>query len=123
MKLDLIRDILDKQLVDRNGTAMGRADGVVIAIREGEQPVVDHLQLGGIVLARRIGRRTERFVEWFRRRWPVRSEAVQVVRWPQITEITSHDIRLDLQAEETAAMDWERWLREHVVEKIPGSSR
>lgn len=123
MKLDLIRDILDNQLIDRNGTFMGRADGVVIALRDGEQPVVDHLQLGAIVLARRIGRRSERLVEWFRRRFPVREEAVQIVRWPQIAEITRHDIRVDLDAEQTPAMQWERWLRDHIVAKIPGSAK
>lgn len=121
MRLDVIRDILDKQLIDRDGTSMGRADGVVLEIRDGEQPVVDHLQLGAIVLARRLHPRAVRVVEWFRRRWPVRHEAVQVVRWPQIADITSHDIRLNLEVEKTPAFDWERWLRDHVVSKIPGS--
>jgi hypothetical protein len=123
MKLDLIRDILDKQLIDRHCSPMGRADGVVIVIRDGEQPEFDHLQLGATILARRLHPRAERVVEWFRRRWPVRQEAVQVVRWPQIAEITSHDIKVDLEAEETPAMDWERWLRDHVVSRIPGSSK
>ena len=123
MKLDVIRDLLDKQLVDRYGTMMGRADGVVIAIREGEQPEIDHLQLGATVLARRVHPLAERFVEWLRRKWPVRPEAVQIVRWPEIIEITSHDLKLDVDAEKTAALDWERWLRDHVVSKIPGSSR
>ncbi len=123
MKLDVVRDILDKQLVDRFGTMMGRADGVVIAIREGEQPVVDHLQLGAVVLARRVHPLAVRFVEWLRRRWPVRHEPVQIVRWPTIVEITSHDLKLDLEAESTTALEWERWLRDHIVAKIPGSSK
>lgn len=121
MKLDVIRDILDKQLIDRDGTSMGRADGVVLEIRDGEQPVVDHLQLGAIVLARRLHPGAVRMVEWFRKRWPVRHEAVQIVRWPQVADITSHDIRLNLEVEKTPAFDWERWLRDHVVSKIPGS--
>jgi hypothetical protein len=122
MKLDLIRDMLDKQLVDRSGMKMGRADGVVIALRDGEQPVVDHLQLGAEVLAHRLGGPAVRFVKWMRRRFPVREEAVLVVRWPSVAEITSHHMKLDLDAEHTSAFAWERWLREHIVAKIPGSS-
>jgi hypothetical protein len=30
---------------------------------------------------------------------------------------------LNLDAEETPAFAWERWLREHIVEKIPGSGK
>ncbi len=123
MKLDLVRDILDKQLVDRFGTMMGRADGVVIAVGDGEQPVVDHLQLGAMVLARRLHPSAARFVEWLRRRWPVRHEPVQIVRWPTVAEITRHDLKLDLEAESTSALEWEVWLREHVISKIPGSSK
>lgn len=123
MRLDLVRDILDKQLIDRFGTMMGRVDGLVIAIREGGQPEVDHLQLGAKVLARRVHPLAERFVDWLRRRWPVRHEAVQIVRWPTVAEITAHDLKLDLEAETTPALAWERWLREHVVGKIPGASK
>ena len=64
-----------------------------------------------------------RFVEWLRRRWPVRHEAVQIVRWPTVVEITKHDLKLDLEAESTTALEWERWLRKHIVSKIPGSSK
>ncbi|HWS71771.1 MAG TPA: hypothetical protein VN605_06630 [Thermoanaerobaculia bacterium] len=123
MKLDLIRDMLDKQLVDRSGISMGRADGVVIALRDGEQPVVDHLQLGAEVLAHRLGRLALRLVKWMRRRFPVREEAVLVVRWPSIAEITSHHLKLDLDAEQTSAFAWERWLRDHVVARMSGPSK
>ena len=34
-QLDLIRDLLDKQLVDSDDTKMGRIDGIVLAIGEG----------------------------------------------------------------------------------------
>lgn len=123
MKFDLVRDILDKQLIDRFGERMGRADGVVIALRDDEQPVVDHLQLGAEVLARRLGRPVVRLVKWMRRRFPVREEAVQIVRWPSVAEITSHHLKLDLDAQHTPAADWERWLSQHIVEKIPGSTK
>jgi hypothetical protein len=123
MKLDVVRDLLDKQLTDRLGERMGRVDGVVLALRDGEQPVVEHFELGATVLARRIHPLAERFVAWLRRKWPVRREAVQIVPWHQVVEITSNDLKVAFEAEQTPAADWERWLREHVIGKIPGSSK
>jgi len=38
-----------------------------------------------------------------------------------VQEINVHEIRLDLKAIDTPAFDWERWLRKHIVSKIPGS--
>jgi len=31
------------------------------------------------------------------------------------------DIKLDVEAKETGAIDWEIWLARHVIERIPGS--
>ncbi len=122
MKLDLVRDVLDKQLVDRFGTMMGRADGVVIELRDGEPPVVDHLQLGAVVLAARVGRPAERLVNWFRQHVRVRRNAVQIIRWPLVAEMTAHHIKIDIDGQETEAFDWEKWLRKKIVERIPGAS-
>jgi sporulation protein YlmC with PRC-barrel domain len=36
--MDLVRDLLDKKVVDRNGREMGRVDGIVISIRAGAAP-------------------------------------------------------------------------------------
>jgi hypothetical protein len=123
MKFDLIRDILDKQLIDRSGVKMGRADGVVISWTEGEQPVVHHLELGAEVLAHRVGRPFVRLVQWGRRRFPVREESVQIILWPAVGEITSHHLKIDLDAETSPAFAWERWLRKHIVEKIPRAAK
>jgi len=31
------------------------------------------------------------------------------------------DIKLDVEAKKTGAIDWEIWLARHVIERIPGS--
>ena len=36
--VDVIRDILDKQLVDREQQKMGKADGIIIELRAGKPP-------------------------------------------------------------------------------------
>jgi hypothetical protein len=34
--MDVIRDVLDNQIVDRNQRKMGKVDGIVIECRDGE---------------------------------------------------------------------------------------
>lgn len=119
-RLDLARDVLDKQLVDREGTKMGRIDGLVLELRGDAPPRVDTLELGFVVLARRVHPRVEGWVERLRRRFSVRKTARQRVPWSQVIEVTQHEVRLDLEALKTPAFDWERWFRDHVVAKVPG---
>jgi sporulation protein YlmC with PRC-barrel domain len=118
--LDLVRDVLDKQIVDREETKMGRVDGVVLAIDDGKQPRVDHLELGFVVLARRLHPRLEQWLTRLRERWSVRRSARQVVPWSSVVELKPWHLQLDLAAMDTPAFDWERAMRK-VVSKIPGS--
>ena len=119
--MDIVRDILDKQLCDREEIFMGRVDGLVLEVSEDGPPRVDHFELGFAVLARRIHPRVERWLQAIRKRWSVRKNARQIVPWSAVLEVTPQHIKLDLAALETPAFDWERWLRKHVIRKIPGS--
>ena len=120
-EIDLARDVLDQQLIDRNGTKMGRVDGLVIAFEADGRPRVDHFELGFAVLAGRMHPRFERWLNAIRKRWSVREIARQIVPWSDVAELTENHIKLSIDAFTTPAFDWERWLRDHVVTKIPGS--
>jgi hypothetical protein len=120
MDLDLARDVLDQNLVDRNDKLMGRIDGLVVLVDGDAQPRVDRFELGFVVLARRLHPRIEKWVNALRR-WSVRKEAVQVVPWSNVAEITQDYIKVTIDATETPAFAWERWLRDAIVSKIPGS--
>ena len=122
-EIDFIRDLLDKQLVDSEDTRMGRADGVVMIVDDEGPPMIDHLELGLAVLARRIHPRVEKWLQTLRSRWSPRRSARQIVPWSKVMDINDHEIKLDLKAIETPAFDWERWFRDHIVGKIPGSGR
>ncbi len=121
MELSLARDILDQELRDRNGTEMGRVDGLVLAIDGDGPPQVDHFELGFTVLARRMHPRLETWLEAIRKRWGVRKVARQIVEWSAVEEITGTHIKVNFDATFTPAFDWERWLRDHVITKLPGS--
>jgi sporulation protein YlmC with PRC-barrel domain len=118
-QLDLARDVLDKQVVDRDGTKMGRVDGLVLELRGDGPPRVESIEMGFVVLARRVHPRLERWLEWLRR-WSVRKTARYRVPWSKVKEVTIYHVRLDVEALKTPAFDWERWLRDHFVAKVPG---
>lgn len=60
--MELVRDLLDKQLIDRNGVNTGRVDGIVVELREDGPPRLVALEAGPAVLAYRVGPRMGRWV-------------------------------------------------------------
>ena len=52
--MDLIRDVLDKRVVDRHGHVMGRVDSIVLDIRPDAPPHVATLDVGPAILASRV---------------------------------------------------------------------
>src|SRR5438552_3553881 len=98
-QLDLVRDVLDKQVVDADETRMGRVDGVVLQLRDGEPPRVQALEMGFVTLGRRVGPRTERAVEALRRRWSVRRTARFRVPWEKVIDVNVHHVQIDVDDE------------------------
>jgi hypothetical protein len=122
-QIELARDVLDKQVIDRDGTKVGRVDGLVLVLDDDGRPRVDHMQLGFVVLARRVHPRLETWLEKIRERCSVRKVARQVIQWEKVTELTTGHIKVDLLARETPAFDWERWLRDKIVMHLPGGGK
>jgi hypothetical protein len=116
----LVADVLDKQLVDRKKNHMGKVDGLVIVVRQSGPPRVGYIECGAPVLARRFGRPFERLALALNRRLGVREKPRYRIPWSKVEEVDI-DVQVDLDAEETPPMAWERWLREHVVGRIPFS--
>ena len=118
----LFHEIVDKQIVDRDEREVGWVDGIVLELRDGAAPRVVRLELGFVPLARRISLRLERIAELVHDRLHVRRSARFGLPWEKVLDVNAHHVKVDVLAEETPAYDWERWLRRHVVEKIPGAS-
>jgi sporulation protein YlmC with PRC-barrel domain len=118
--VNLTRDILDQQVVDRTGQRLGKVDGVILELRDGEPPRVAAIEIGPVTLTRRIHPRlAEWFGGWLRRRGP-RTDGTLRIPWSTVRAI-GVDLRVDLVADGTPARAWEDWLREHVIRRIPGS--
>lgn len=115
--MNLIRDVLDNQLVDRNGEKMGRVDGVIAELRPGAPPRLVAIEVGAAPLARRIGRRFGAWIEKIERRCS--PERPARIPWTAVAKIDL-DLTLTIDAMKSPAMALELWLRRNVIEKIPG---
>jgi sporulation protein YlmC with PRC-barrel domain len=117
--LDLIRDVLDKQMVDRHGRRCGKVDGLVLVIGAG-QPRVVGLQVGGGTLARRISVRLGRWAASWARRLGIRDGQPYRIPWSRVVSVDL-EVALDLDARRSNLDAAERVLRERLVGKIPGA--
>jgi hypothetical protein len=121
--LELARDVLDKQVVDRDDVRMGRVDGLLLELRDGRPPRVEAIEMGGVVLAARIHPWLARWVDGWRRRFKVRKTAVYRIPWSAVLEIDAYQIKVDVAALDTPNFDWERWLQDHVIAHIPAAAK
>jgi hypothetical protein len=120
VELALIRDVLDALLIDRDGEPMGRVDGIVMSWRPDAAPHITHLELGGATMVRRLPRRLRTMAEWIARKLsprtgdPYRIEVARIVHFGK-------RIELDIDASRSAARATERWVRDHIIARIPWS--
>jgi sporulation protein YlmC with PRC-barrel domain len=118
--MELGRDILDQQVIDRKGEMMGKVDGIVLELRGGEPPRVARLVIGGGMAARRIHGGFAAWLLRWRRGWGPHDDRPLEVPWSQVLKI-GIDVKVDLDAEQTSALAWERWVGEHIIGRIPGA--
>lgn len=118
--MQLFRDVLDSRLVDRQGRAAGRVDGIVAELRDGVPPVITAIESGVPELVRRVNLRAGGWVAALGRRWGLRAGEVYRVPIAKVLDV-GIDIDLDLDARDTPLLAWERWLRERVIRRIPGA--
>jgi hypothetical protein len=114
--MNLVRDVLDQQVIDCEQRKSGKVDGIALEIREGEAPRVAYLDIGPNVLARRLSRRLERMFERMR---GLSNEFR--VPWSKI-EHADISVNLTIDASHTPAFTVENWLRDHVITRIPGNA-
>ncbi|MBA2627878.1 MAG: hypothetical protein H0U85_07680 [Gemmatimonadales bacterium] len=114
----LVRDVLDKQLLDWHNEKLGKVDGIVLQVSGDQPPRVVYLEAGATTLGRRLGRRVGGWVAALARRWGGEHPHAYRIPWTRVRRIEI-DIRIDLEAEATRVYALEDWLRVHVVERLP----
>lgn len=121
--MHVFRELLDIQVEDREECRMGRVDALVAELRSGRPPRIVQLELGGVPIARRIHPRLEEWAERLHKKFGVRRGARYHIAWKDVMDLDIHRVQVDVKADETPALDWERWLRTNLIEKIPGASQ
>ena len=116
--MDVIRDVLDNQLVDRDDYKIGKVDGIVIEVREGKPPRLAYIETGATTLARRLHPRLHQWIAALERKWG-KKEGADRIPWSQAIEF-GITVKIDVDACQTPALAYENWLREHVIGRIPG---
>jgi hypothetical protein len=120
-RLQLVRDILDKQLVDAKGDPMGKVDGIVLDLGDGTGPPrAATIACGFPVLGARLHPRLGRWIIALGRRWGMRGGRTYRIPFSRVEHFNG-EVKLSIKdAERTPAYEWEHWLREKVFRHVPG---
>jgi hypothetical protein len=117
----IVRDLLDKAVVDRHGREMGRVERVVVEARHGSPPRVVAFEVGAPALGARLGRVIGRSVAGLLHALGVDEGQPMRIHVSQILDATDK-VKVDLAFGETAAANLERKLR-GLVGQLPGAHR
>jgi len=109
-QIELIRDMLDKAVVDRHGREMGRVDSIVIALRPNRPPQVTAIEIGPAVLAYRVRPVLGRLMSAVEHALGIDEGRPLRIRFGDILGIHNH-IKVDRAFGETVAATLERRLR------------
>jgi len=126
--LDAALELLDRQLIDRDGRLAGNVDDVEIELPEGwpdndeagARPIVTAVLSGPGVLAERFGGRLGHAWANLHRRLHPGTSGTGAIPMAQVRDIGSA-VTLALGRHELESDRMEDWFRVHVIRKIPGS--
>jgi hypothetical protein len=121
-KVDLALELLDRQLIDSEGTPCGKVDDLELTMLEdGQAPVVTHILTNPGALAPRLRGRMGKIVHAVWKRLhedcPPKPTAID---WRLVGK-ADFAVHLTVQREEAGLMRTELWALKTIVEKIPGA--
>ncbi|HEX3282832.1 MAG TPA: hypothetical protein VHR36_16465 [Pyrinomonadaceae bacterium] len=116
--MHLVRDCLDKQVVDREGHNMGRVDGIVIEVGGGRKPDVAAIQVGSACQGDRLHPFFGKLVRSISKRCGVVNHDPYRIPWTKIV-CAEIEVIAGVEAEKTPALAWELWLRKNIIARFP----
>ncbi|HEY2829564.1 MAG TPA: hypothetical protein VGJ88_05545 [Thermoanaerobaculia bacterium] len=115
--MKLIANVLDQQMIDSKDKKFGKVDGVVLELRDDGTARVAFIEEGSPVLARRIGKRCERWAVALSKRLGVRREPRYRIPWEKVLD-AGVDVKVEIDGKNEPPQDWERWW-DRVLSKLP----
>jgi len=119
MSMDVVRDVLDKRVVDRNGRDMGRVDGILLRQEANQPPQLAAILIGPSVLADRLHLGLGRVVRSLEHRFGVGDDRPTRIDFTDVDAI-NREVRVRLTISETAVAAVEQRLRSWLL-WLPGS--
>jgi hypothetical protein len=116
----VIRDVLDNQLVDRKKYNIGKVDGVIAVLRKDKPPRLAYIEVGMSTLAHRLHPKLGMWAEAIGRKWGFNGGKPFRIPWSKICDV-GIDVDVDLEAEETPLLNWEKWIEKYFIGRIPGA--
>jgi sporulation protein YlmC with PRC-barrel domain len=115
-------DLLDRQIVDRDGKLAGKVDDLELSFPEdGGAPYVTAILSGPGALARRLGGRLGRWIESVHGRLHSHAEPTPArISFGVVKRIEDH-IELTIGRDGLESMHLEDWVSDHIIGKIPGA--
>ena len=117
---DVVRDLLDKQLVDADDRRIGKVDGLVLEYRDDEPLRLASIEVGAMTLGRRLHPRLERWAAALERWLGVGRGEPYRIPFAKVRGI-GLNIKVDLDVRQTPILAWQRWVRDHIIKHIPGA--
>jgi sporulation protein YlmC with PRC-barrel domain len=118
--MDLVRDMLDKKVVDRHGRDMGRVDSIILRVDAAKPPSVLAIELGPAVLAARVKPLWGRWVAALEHGFGVSEGRPLRIPLEDVLDVHDH-VKIDVAFAETPAATIEQRLRRWVA-SLPRSS-
>jgi sporulation protein YlmC with PRC-barrel domain len=112
-------DLLDRQIIDRDGLLVGKVDDVELS--EDDPPRVAALLFGPGVLGQRMGGRLGRAIASAARRLhPDIDPAPARIPYEQVAKLDSA-VHLRITSGDLPRPSLEGWLCDHIISRIPGA--
>jgi hypothetical protein len=120
VEFDVVRDVLDQLLLDRNGREFGRVDGIIVHLRQGKPPRLGEIEIGTFTALRRVSVKLAERLQRLAERWsPVPLDSVRLPFEDVRSKGIDVEMPIDSEADERL-LRGEKWLRERVIRKLPG---
>ena len=123
--VDVGVSLLDRQILDKDGRMAGKVDDLELAFPHGGDgpPYVVAILSGPGALARRIGGRLGAWLESVHMRLhPKERPGPARLPFSTVKRMTNH-VELTVERDTLDSDRMERWVRDHIIGKIPGANR
>lgn len=117
----LALQLLDRQLVDRQGRLVGKVDDLELSDGEDGPATVTAVLSGPGVLAQRLGLPWGAWVRRAHRRLAGSDDDPARIPFARVSGLGNH-ISLAAEQEELATQTSEAWVADHLIRRIPGGS-